>query len=47
LGTSDKLEAKGMHNTGAFGQGGSTATSDGLVFVARTFDKRFAPSGFD
>jgi quinoprotein glucose dehydrogenase len=29
LGTSDELEAKGMHNTGAFGQGGSIATAGG------------------
>ncbi|HYA16387.1 MAG TPA: pyrroloquinoline quinone-dependent dehydrogenase [Bryobacteraceae bacterium] len=41
LGTSDELEAKGMHNTGAFGQGGSIATAGGLVFIAGTTDKRF------
>jgi glucose dehydrogenase len=41
LGTSDELEAKGMHNTGAFGQGGSIATAGGLVFIAGTIDKRF------
>jgi glucose dehydrogenase len=41
LGTSDELEAKGMHNTGAFGQGGSMATAGGLVFIAGTVDKRF------
>jgi glucose dehydrogenase len=41
LGTSDELEAKGMHNTGAFGQGGSIATAGGLVFIAGTVDKRF------
>ncbi len=41
LGTSDELEAKGIHNTGAFGQGGSIATAGGLVFIAGTIDKRF------
>jgi len=41
LGTSDDLEAKGMKNTGAFGQGGSIATAGGLVFIAGTNDKRF------
>jgi glucose dehydrogenase len=41
LGTSDELEAKGMHNTGAFGQGGSIATAGGLVFIAGTNDSRF------
>ncbi len=41
LGTSDELEAKGVHNTGAFGQGGSTATAGGLVFIAGTIDARF------
>jgi quinoprotein glucose dehydrogenase len=41
LGTSDELEAKGMHNTGAFGQGGTIATAGGLVFIAGTTDKRF------
>jgi len=41
LGTNDELEAKGMHNTGAFGQGGSIATAGGLVFIAGTVDKRF------
>jgi len=41
LGTSDELEAKGIHNTGAFGQGGSIATGGGLVFIAGTIDKRF------
>jgi glucose dehydrogenase len=41
LGTSDELEAKGMHNTGAFGQGGPIATAGGLVFIAGTIDKRF------
>src|SRR6202162_2653350 len=40
LGTSDELEAKGIHNTGAFGQGGSIATAGGLVFIAGTNDKR-------
>jgi quinoprotein glucose dehydrogenase len=41
LGSSDELEAKGMHNTGAFGQGGSIATAGGLVFIAGTNDARF------
>jgi glucose dehydrogenase len=40
LGTSDELEAKGIHSTGAFGQGGSIATAGGLVFIAGTNDKR-------
>jgi quinoprotein glucose dehydrogenase len=41
LGTSDDMEARGVHNTGAFGQGGSIATAGGLVFIAGTNDKRF------
>jgi glucose dehydrogenase len=41
LGTSDDMEAKGVHNTGAFGQGGPIATAGGLVFIAGTIDKRF------
>jgi len=41
LGTSDAMEAKGVHNTGAFGQGGPIATAGGLVFIAGTIDKRF------
>jgi quinoprotein glucose dehydrogenase len=41
LGTSDELEAKGIRNTGAFGQGGPIATAGGLVFIAGTIDKRF------
>jgi quinoprotein glucose dehydrogenase len=41
LGTSDEMEAKGIHNTGAFGQGGSIATAGGLLFIAGTIDKRF------
>ena len=41
LGTSDELEAKGMKNTGSFGQGGPIATAGGLVFIAGTIDKRF------
>jgi glucose dehydrogenase len=40
LGTSDELEAKGIHNTGSFGQGGPIATAGGLVFIAGTIDKR-------
>jgi quinoprotein glucose dehydrogenase len=41
LGTSDELEAKGIHNTGAFGQGGPIVTAGGLVFIAGTIDRRF------
>jgi glucose dehydrogenase len=41
LGISEELEAKGVHNTGAFGQGGPIATAGGLVFIAGTNDKRF------
>jgi quinoprotein glucose dehydrogenase len=41
LGTSDELEAKGLHNTGAFGQGGPIVTAGGLVFIAGTIDQRF------
>jgi quinoprotein glucose dehydrogenase len=40
LGASDELEAKGVHNTGAFGQGGPIVTAGGLVFIAGTNDKR-------
>jgi quinoprotein glucose dehydrogenase len=40
LGTTDELEAKGIHNTGSFGQGGPIATAGGLVFIAGTIDKR-------
>src|SRR5437868_4522189 len=41
LGISEALEAKGIHNTGAFGQGGPIATAGGLVFIAGTIDRRF------
>jgi len=41
LGTSDEMEAKGIHNTGAFGQGGPITTAGGLVFIAGTNDRRF------
>jgi quinoprotein glucose dehydrogenase len=41
LGTSDELEAKGIHNTGSFGQGGPITTAGGLIFIAGTIDKRF------
>ena len=40
LGTSDELEAKGLHHTGAFGQGGPIATAGGIVLIAGTIDKR-------
>jgi len=35
------MEAAGIRNTGAFGQGGPIATAGGLVFIAGTNDKRF------
>jgi len=35
------MEAKGVHNTGAIGQGGPISTGGGLVFIAGTNDKRF------
>jgi glucose dehydrogenase len=41
LGINDELEAKGIHNAGAFGQGGPIVTAGGLVFIAGTNDKRF------
>jgi len=41
LGTSDEMEVKGVHNTGAFGQGGPISTAGGLVFIAGTIDRRF------
>jgi quinoprotein glucose dehydrogenase len=41
LGINDSLTAKGIPNTGAFGQGGPIATGGGLVFIAGTNDKRF------
>jgi glucose dehydrogenase len=41
LGKSNEMEASGIRNTGAFGQGGSIATAGGLVFIAGTNDKRF------
>jgi len=41
LGTSDEMEAKGIHNTGSFGQGGPIVTAGGVVFIAGTIDKRF------
>jgi glucose dehydrogenase len=41
LGSSDELEAKNLHNVGAFGQGGPIATAGGLVFIAGTNDRRF------
>jgi quinoprotein glucose dehydrogenase len=41
LGTSDDLEAKGIHNTGAYGEGGPITTAGGLVFIAGTIDARF------
>jgi glucose dehydrogenase len=41
LGTMDEMEAKGVHNTGATGQGGSIVTAGGVLFIAGTIDKRF------
>jgi quinoprotein glucose dehydrogenase len=41
LGTMDQMEAKGIHNTGAFGQGGPISTAGGLTFIAGTIDKHF------
>ena len=41
LGTSDELEAAGMHNTGSVGPGGPLATAGGLVFIGATNDNRF------
>ena len=41
LGINEALEAKGIHNTGAFGQGGPMTTAGGLVFIAGTNDSRF------
>jgi len=40
LGTSEAMEAAGVHNTGSFGQGGPIATAGGLLFIAGTIDKR-------
>ena len=40
LGTSDVMEAHGIHNTGAFGQGGPITTQGGLTFIAGTIDAR-------
>ena len=41
LGVTDELEAKGLHNTGAFGQGGPMVTAGGLIFIGGTRDNRF------
>jgi quinoprotein glucose dehydrogenase len=41
LGTSDVMEAAGIHNTGSFGQGGPITTAGGLTFIAGTIDSRF------
>jgi len=41
LGSMDVMEAKGVHNTGATGQGGSIVTAGGVLFIAGTIDKRF------
>jgi quinoprotein glucose dehydrogenase len=41
LGTMDAMEANGIHNTGAFGQGGPISTAGGLTFIAGTIDKHF------
>ena len=41
LGVTDELEAVGINNTGAFGQGGPMVTAGGLVFIGGTRDNRF------
>jgi quinoprotein glucose dehydrogenase len=41
LGTSDEMGAKGIHNTGSFGQGGAIAIAGGLVFIGGTSDGLF------
>ncbi|MFM2123930.1 MAG: hypothetical protein RL328_381, partial [Acidobacteriota bacterium] len=41
LGINEAMEAKGIHNTGAFGQGGPITTAGGLVFIAGTNDRYF------
>jgi quinoprotein glucose dehydrogenase len=40
LGTSEEMEAKGIHNTGSYGEGGPITTAGGLVFIAGTIDAR-------
>jgi quinoprotein glucose dehydrogenase len=41
LGINEAMEAKGIHNTGAFGQGGPITTASGLTFIAGTNDSYF------
>ena len=41
LGINEAMEAKGVRNTGAFGQGGPITTAGGLVFIAGTVDRYF------
>ena len=41
LGITEKLEARGIHYTGALNIGGSIATAGGLVFIGATADGRF------
>jgi glucose dehydrogenase len=41
LGINEAMEAKGIHNVGAFGQGGPIATAGGLIFIAGTNDDYF------
>lgn len=41
LGSMDEMEQKGVHNAGATGQGGSTVTAGGVLFIAGTIDRRF------
>ena len=41
LGSMDEMEARGVHNTGATGQGGSIVTAGGVLFIGGTIDKRF------
>ena len=41
LGFNEKLEEKGIKNTGSLTLGGSMTTASGLVFIAATGDRRF------
>jgi glucose dehydrogenase len=41
VGSYDELEAQGLKDTGAPGEGGSIVTAGGLVFIAMTSDSKF------
>jgi glucose dehydrogenase len=41
LGIVEELEARGFHNTGAPGLGGSITTAGGLIFIGASHDSRF------